>query len=54
MTVRALRPYIIAVGMTVPGLCLRFLHPDVSPLLWRCFRAWPFLAHRFCSPGRAR
>ncbi len=33
MTVRALRPYIIAVGMTVPGLCLRFLHPDVSPLL---------------------
>ena len=33
MTIRALRPYIIAVGMTVPGLCLRFLHPDVSPLL---------------------
>lgn len=33
MTIRALRPYIIAVGMTLPGLCLRFLHPDVSPLL---------------------
>lgn len=33
MTVRALRPYIIAVGMTLPGIGLRFLHPDVSPLL---------------------
>lgn len=33
MTVRALRPYIIAVGMTLPGLCIRFLHPDVSPLV---------------------
>ncbi len=33
MTIRALRPYIIAVGMTLPGLGLRFLHPDVSPLL---------------------
>ena len=33
MTIRALRPYIIAVGMTLPGLCIRFLHPDVSPLV---------------------
>ncbi|WP_374288683.1 sodium:calcium antiporter [Desulfovibrio desulfuricans] len=33
MTVRALRPYIIAVGMTLPGLCLRFIHPDISPLV---------------------
>ena len=33
MTIRALRPYIIAVGMTLPGIGLRFLHPDVSPLL---------------------
>lgn len=33
MTIRALRPYIIAVGMTLPGVGLRFLHPDVSPLL---------------------
>ena len=33
MTVRALRPYIIAVGMTLPGICIRFLHPDVSPLV---------------------
>lgn len=32
MTIRALRPYIIAVGMTLPGLGLRFLHPDISPL----------------------
>ena len=33
MTIRALRPYIIAVGMTLPGVSIRFLHPDVSPLL---------------------
>ena len=33
MTFRALRPYIIAVGMTLPGVSIRFLHPDVSPLL---------------------
>ena len=33
MTLRALRPYIIAVGMTLPGVSIRFLHPDVSPLL---------------------
>ncbi|QCC84937.1 sodium:calcium antiporter [Desulfovibrio desulfuricans] len=33
MTVRALRPYIIAVGLTLPGLCLRFIHPDISPLV---------------------
>jgi len=33
MTVRALRPYIIAVGITLPGLCLRFIHPDISPLV---------------------
>ena len=33
MTIRALRPYIIAVGMTLPGLCLRFIHPDISPLV---------------------
>ena len=33
MTIRKLRPYIIAVGMTLPGLGLRFLHPDISPLL---------------------
>ena len=32
MTIRTLRPYIIAVGMTLPGLGLRFLHPDISPL----------------------
>ena len=33
MTISKLRPYIIAVGMTLPGLGLRFLHPDISPLL---------------------
>ena len=33
MTVRSFRPYIIAVAMTLPGLGLRFMHPDVSPLL---------------------
>ena len=33
MTVRSFRPYIIAVVMTLPGLGLRFMHPDVSPLL---------------------
>ena len=33
MTIRSLRPYIFAVLMTVPGLCLRFAHPDISPLV---------------------
>lgn len=51
MTIRALRPYIIAVGMTLPGIGLRFLHPDVSPLLVALLSAWPFWAHPFCSPG---
>lgn len=33
MTIRGLRPYIIAAAMTLPGVGLRFLHPDISPLL---------------------
>lgn len=33
MHLRALRPYIIAVLMTLPGLGLRFVHPDLSPLV---------------------
>ena len=32
MSFRALRPYLLAVLLTVPGLALRFAHPDISPL----------------------
>ncbi|MDD4700804.1 MAG: sodium:calcium antiporter, partial [Desulfovibrio sp.] len=33
MTIRALRPYIIAVLMTIPGLALHLAPSDISPLL---------------------
>ena len=33
MTIRALRPYILAVLMTIPGLALHFAPPDISPLI---------------------
>lgn len=33
MNLRALRPYILATLITLPGLGLRFMHPDMSPLL---------------------
>ncbi len=32
MSLRALRPYILAIVLTVPGLALRFAHPDLSPI----------------------
>lgn len=32
MSFRALRPYLLAVLLTVPGLALRFANPDISPL----------------------
>lgn len=32
MTLRVLRPYILAVLLTLPGLALRFVHPDISPI----------------------
>ncbi len=32
MSLRALRPYLLAVLLTVPGLALRFAHPDISPI----------------------
>ena len=33
MTIRALRPYILAVLMTIPGLALHLAPPDISPLI---------------------
>ncbi len=33
MSFRALRPYCIALLMTLPGIGLRFAHPDISPLI---------------------
>lgn len=33
MNFRALRPYILATLITLPGFGLRFMHPDMSPLL---------------------
>ena len=32
MSLRALRPYILAIVLTLPGLALRFAHPDLSPI----------------------
>lgn len=32
MSFRALRPYLLAVLLTAPGLALRFAHPDISPI----------------------
>ena len=32
MSLRALRPYLLAALLTVPGLALRFAHPDISPI----------------------
>ena len=33
MSLRALKPFIFAILLTVPGLALRATHPDISPLL---------------------
>lgn len=33
MNLRALRPYLLAALITLPGLGLHFMHPDMSPLL---------------------
>ncbi|MBQ9405516.1 MAG: sodium:calcium antiporter [Desulfovibrio sp.] len=33
MSFRVLRPYVLALLMTLPGMILRFAHPDISPLL---------------------
>ena len=33
MNMRALRPYILAVLMTIPGLALHLAPPDISPFI---------------------
>ena len=38
MSLRALRPFFLAILLTVPGLALRVTHPDISPL-WSAFLA---------------
>ncbi len=47
MSFRALRPYCIALLMTLPGIALRFIQPDISPLLMALFSGMAILGASF-------
>lgn len=48
MPLRDLRPYLLAILMTLPGLALRLAPADVSPMLVAYWPAWPSWARPSC------
>lgn len=47
MTTKDVMPFLLAIAATLPGVALRFFHPEVSPILVACLTGMAILGASF-------